>query len=450
MRLDDNLLSSSGFSYLSLDHGLPLSADSYPSANVVASTPTYATPAVYVASESRSLEDSVYCDHPYTFLDHHPRAESSESDLSDFESDLFLNPAGLFGSSSSSGTSSQLHMRTSPAPSYTGSDGSASPLVGGISPCSTSSSLAAWEKTLGANRPVWEDDGFFQDDGGHRLGAWLGNDHPTYYSGESAMGPPKMDHGLSEYGKMDRGHHHIPYSVPAPQPTPHLSQSHLSQQHQRQPPPQQQQHLHHHQHHPQQNPGRSSGLGYPASDERYYHPHAYGHQEHQQHQQQQPVRHQPHQMLSVSPYRPPSRPLPSQTAHRHHHTPSISPSSSSSSASSSASSLASTTNTSSSATPQLHNTYPYLPPLPHHRHQPPEPQHRNEQPPRERRFECAQCLKRFLRRQDLNRHSATHLNGFKPFRCDYCGTGFTRQDALHRHGKAKRCLSKRRSASDER
>ncbi|TPX68188.1 hypothetical protein SpCBS45565_g03264 [Spizellomyces sp. 'palustris'] len=445
MRLDDHLLSSSGFSYLSLDHGLPLPEASYPSANVVASTPTYAAPAVYFSSDSRSFEDRVCRDHPCTFLDHHPRAESSESDLSDFESDLFLNPAGLFGS----GSSSQLHMRTSPTPSYTGSDGSASPLVRGISPCSTSSSLAAWETTLGANRPVWEDDGFFQDDGGHRLGAWLGNDHPNYYSGESTMGAPKMDNGSNEYGKMDRGHHHIPFSVPAPQPTPHLSQPHLSQQHQhqhqRQPQQQQQQQQQQHQQQ-QQSFGRSSVLGYPTSDERYYHPHAYPHQQHQQ-QQQQPVRHQPQQMLpgSASPYRPPSRPLHPQTAHRHHHTPSNSPSSSSSSASS----LASMTNTSSSATPQLHNTYPYLPPLPHHRHQPPEPQHRNEQPPRERRFECAQCLKRFLRRQDLNRHSATHLNGFKPFRCDYCGTGFTRQDALHRHGKAKRCLSKRRSASDE-
>ncbi|KAI8904240.1 hypothetical protein DFJ77DRAFT_422952, partial [Powellomyces hirtus] len=54
-------------------------------------------------------------------------------------------------------------------------------------------------------------------------------------------------------------------------------------------------------------------------------------------------------------------------------------------------------------------------------------------------FACPDCPKRFLRRQDLSRHSATHLNGFKPFRCSHCGTGFTRQDALHRHGKAKRC-----------
>ncbi|KAI8585256.1 hypothetical protein BDZ88DRAFT_381672, partial [Geranomyces variabilis] len=54
-------------------------------------------------------------------------------------------------------------------------------------------------------------------------------------------------------------------------------------------------------------------------------------------------------------------------------------------------------------------------------------------------FICTECPKRFLRRQDLSRHAATHLNGFKPYRCVHCGTGFTRQDALHRHGKAKRC-----------
>ncbi|KAJ3006777.1 hypothetical protein HKX48_009467 [Thoreauomyces humboldtii] len=62
---------------------------------------------------------------------------------------------------------------------------------------------------------------------------------------------------------------------------------------------------------------------------------------------------------------------------------------------------------------------------------------------RERRFACTDCPKRFLRRQDLSRHAATHLNGFKPFRCPHCGTGFTRQDALHRHGKAKRCATQR-------
>ncbi|KAJ3145014.1 Metallothionein expression activator [Geranomyces variabilis] len=61
-------------------------------------------------------------------------------------------------------------------------------------------------------------------------------------------------------------------------------------------------------------------------------------------------------------------------------------------------------------------------------------------PRRERRFVCTECPKRFLRRQDLSRHAATHLNGFKPYRCVHCGTGFTRQDALHRHGKAKRCI----------
>ncbi|KAI9103742.1 hypothetical protein DFS34DRAFT_571175, partial [Phlyctochytrium arcticum] len=50
-----------------------------------------------------------------------------------------------------------------------------------------------------------------------------------------------------------------------------------------------------------------------------------------------------------------------------------------------------------------------------------------------RPFVCDTCGVSCLRRQDLNRHKATHLNGTKPFSCDHCGIGFTRQDALQRH-----------------
>ncbi|KAJ1550822.1 hypothetical protein HK096_004810 [Nowakowskiella sp. JEL0078] len=59
-----------------------------------------------------------------------------------------------------------------------------------------------------------------------------------------------------------------------------------------------------------------------------------------------------------------------------------------------------------------------------------------------RTFACAVqgCDKAFFRKQDLERHAATHLpDGFKPFVCTDCGTRFTRNDALRRHVKAKRC-----------
>ncbi|KAI9103757.1 hypothetical protein DFS34DRAFT_567680, partial [Phlyctochytrium arcticum] len=58
---------------------------------------------------------------------------------------------------------------------------------------------------------------------------------------------------------------------------------------------------------------------------------------------------------------------------------------------------------------------------------------------RVRKFQCGTCGAKCLRKQDLNRHQATHLNGQKPFSCGHCGVGFTRQDALHRHQKAGKC-----------
>ncbi|KAI8799612.1 hypothetical protein BJ742DRAFT_687005, partial [Cladochytrium replicatum] len=56
-----------------------------------------------------------------------------------------------------------------------------------------------------------------------------------------------------------------------------------------------------------------------------------------------------------------------------------------------------------------------------------------------RRFVCETCGNQFFRKQDLERHLATHLPvGYKPFQCG-CGVRFTRRDALVRHVKAQRC-----------
>ncbi|ORY26392.1 hypothetical protein BCR33DRAFT_651278, partial [Rhizoclosmatium globosum] len=54
---------------------------------------------------------------------------------------------------------------------------------------------------------------------------------------------------------------------------------------------------------------------------------------------------------------------------------------------------------------------------------------------RSRPFPCPTCPKRFLRKQDLARHEATHTRD-KKFVCSGCGTGFARQDALGRHTKS--------------
>ncbi|RKP03502.1 hypothetical protein CXG81DRAFT_17006 [Caulochytrium protostelioides] len=59
---------------------------------------------------------------------------------------------------------------------------------------------------------------------------------------------------------------------------------------------------------------------------------------------------------------------------------------------------------------------------------------------RHRPYQCTQCDKRLLRRQDLNRHMATHLDGLKPWVCTFCGGGFTRQDAQKRHMKLRKCI----------
>lgn len=59
---------------------------------------------------------------------------------------------------------------------------------------------------------------------------------------------------------------------------------------------------------------------------------------------------------------------------------------------------------------------------------------------RDRAYECGVCYKRFLRPHDLKRHKLTHIDGYKPFECSNCGITFTRQDAMHRHINAKRCM----------
>ncbi|KAJ3213130.1 hypothetical protein HDU67_003347 [Dinochytrium kinnereticum] len=65
---------------------------------------------------------------------------------------------------------------------------------------------------------------------------------------------------------------------------------------------------------------------------------------------------------------------------------------------------------------------------------------KNHHTNRSKEFGCAQCGKRFLRRQDLRRHENTHT-GVRPFSCPLgCGTTFSRNDALQRHLKVRRCL----------
>ncbi|KAI9203649.1 uncharacterized protein BJ171DRAFT_413426, partial [Polychytrium aggregatum] len=52
-----------------------------------------------------------------------------------------------------------------------------------------------------------------------------------------------------------------------------------------------------------------------------------------------------------------------------------------------------------------------------------------------RPFKCTDCSKTFLRKQDLKRHEIIHDPRSPGYRCNHCGTGFTRSDALYRHIK---------------
>ncbi|KAJ3346381.1 hypothetical protein HDU91_007051 [Kappamyces sp. JEL0680] len=53
--------------------------------------------------------------------------------------------------------------------------------------------------------------------------------------------------------------------------------------------------------------------------------------------------------------------------------------------------------------------------------------------PEDRAYVCAEC------QQDLKRHAPIHFRTVKPFSCPFCSTQFTRNDALSRHLKNKRC-----------
>ncbi|KAJ3022199.1 UNVERIFIED_CONTAM: hypothetical protein HDU68_009259 [Siphonaria sp. JEL0065] len=59
---------------------------------------------------------------------------------------------------------------------------------------------------------------------------------------------------------------------------------------------------------------------------------------------------------------------------------------------------------------------------------------------RERNFLCSVCGNSFLRKQDMQRHEATHST-VKQFVCPLkgCGFAFVRRDALSRHIKSRRC-----------
>ncbi|KAJ3109389.1 hypothetical protein HDU97_006634 [Phlyctochytrium planicorne] len=65
---------------------------------------------------------------------------------------------------------------------------------------------------------------------------------------------------------------------------------------------------------------------------------------------------------------------------------------------------------------------------------------KNHHTNRTKDFACGLCGKEFLRRQDLRRHEFTHT-GERNFVCPLnCGTTFSRNDALQRHLKVRRCL----------
>ncbi|KAG0940825.1 hypothetical protein G6F57_005405 [Rhizopus arrhizus] len=52
---------------------------------------------------------------------------------------------------------------------------------------------------------------------------------------------------------------------------------------------------------------------------------------------------------------------------------------------------------------------------------------------RTKEFECPQCLKRFDRRHDRDRHLATVHRGERSFTCKECSVHFSRRDGLNRH-----------------
>ncbi|ORY26413.1 hypothetical protein BCR33DRAFT_726276 [Rhizoclosmatium globosum] len=60
---------------------------------------------------------------------------------------------------------------------------------------------------------------------------------------------------------------------------------------------------------------------------------------------------------------------------------------------------------------------------------------------RTRNFSCSYCDNRFFRKQDMQRHEATHLAN-KQFECpiEGCGYAFARRDALIRHMNSLRCV----------
>ncbi|KAI8847850.1 hypothetical protein BC829DRAFT_362734, partial [Chytridium lagenaria] len=61
-------------------------------------------------------------------------------------------------------------------------------------------------------------------------------------------------------------------------------------------------------------------------------------------------------------------------------------------------------------------------------------------PTRPRPFPCPTpgCMKSFVRIHDLERHAVVHT-GDKSWRCEGCGTCFTRLDARKRHVKMGKC-----------
>ncbi|KAK9473496.1 uncharacterized protein V1510DRAFT_352507, partial [Dipodascopsis tothii] len=53
--------------------------------------------------------------------------------------------------------------------------------------------------------------------------------------------------------------------------------------------------------------------------------------------------------------------------------------------------------------------------------------------PGEKRFECAECSRRFRRREHLKRHISTLHQRDKPFACEFCNRRFSRGDNLLQH-----------------